>query len=85
MANDTDITFTIGFDVDKVNQKEAFNKMSSSFTNYPLAKVSRSEKKELDAFVARHNEEIAKKQSKTIKDFILEAIKKKKKKLEKGE
>ena len=59
MANDTDITFTIGFDVDKVNQKEAFNKMSSSFTNYPLAKVSRSEKKELDAFVARHNEEIA--------------------------
>ena len=58
MANDTDITFTIGFDVDKVNQKEAFNKMSSSFTNYPLAKVSRSEKKELDAFVARHNEEI---------------------------
>ena len=59
MANDTDITFTIGFDVDKINQKEAFNKMSSSFTNYPLAKVSRSEKKELDAFVARHNEEIA--------------------------
>ena len=59
MANDTDITFTVGFDVDKVNQKEAFNKMSSSFTNYPLAKVSRSEKKELDAFVARHNEEIA--------------------------
>ena len=59
MANDSDITFTIGFDVDKVNQKEAFNKMSSSFTNYPLAKVSRSEKKELDAFVARHNEEIA--------------------------
>ena len=59
MANDTDITFTIGFDVDKVNQKEAFNKMSSSFTNYPLAKLSRSEKKELDAFVARHNEEIA--------------------------
>ena len=59
MANDSDITFTIGFDVDKVNQKEAFNKMSSSFTNYPLAKLSRSEKKELDAFVARHNEEIA--------------------------
>ena len=59
MANDTDITFTIGFDVDKVNRKEAFNKMSSSFTNYPLAKLSRSEKKELDAFVARHNEEIA--------------------------
>lgn len=59
MANDTDITFTIGFDVDKINQKEAFNKMSSSFTNYPLAKVSHSEKKELDAFVARHNEEIA--------------------------
>ena len=59
MANDSDITFTIGFDVDKIYQKEAFNKMSSSFTNYPLAKVSRSEKKELDAFVARHNEEIA--------------------------
>lgn len=59
MANDSDITFTIGFDVDKVNQKEAFNKMSSSFTNYPLAKLSRSKKKELDAFVARHNEEIA--------------------------
>ena len=59
MANDSDITFTIGFDVDKINQKEAFNKMSSSFTNYPLAKVSRSKKKELDALVARHNEEIA--------------------------
>lgn len=59
MANDADITFTIGFDVDKINQKEAFNKMSSSFTNYPLAKLSRPEKKELDAFVARPNEEIA--------------------------
>ena len=59
MATDADITFTIGFDVDKINQKEAFNKMSSSFTNYPLAKLSRPEKKELDAFVARHNEEIA--------------------------
>lgn len=30
MANDSDITFTIGFDVDKSKQKEAFNKMSSS-------------------------------------------------------
>lgn len=49
MANDADITFTIGFDVDKVNQKEAFNKMSSSFTNYPLSKLSRPKKKELDA------------------------------------
>lgn len=59
MANDADITFTIGFDVDKEKQKDAFNKMSSSFTNYPLAKLSRPEKKELDSFVARHNEEIA--------------------------
>ena len=59
MANDADITFTIGFDVDKINQKEAFNKMSSSFTNYPLVKLFRTKKKEPDAFVARHNEEIA--------------------------
>lgn len=56
MANDADITFTIGFDVDKEKQKDAFNKMSSSFTNYPLAKLFRPEKKELDSFV---DEEIA--------------------------
>lgn len=59
MANDTDITFTIGFDVDKAKQKEAFNKISYSYMKSPLAKLSRSEQKEVDAFLSRHNEEIA--------------------------
>lgn len=67
MANDTDITFTIGFDVDKAKQKEAFNKISYSFMNSPLAKLSRSERKELNTFSSRHSEEIA---NQTLKRFL---------------
>lgn len=67
MANDTDITFTIGFDVDKAKQKEAFNKVSYSFMNSPLAKLSRSERKELNTFSSRHSEEIA---NQTLKRFL---------------
>ena len=67
MANDTDITFTIGFDVDKAKQKEAFNKISYSFMNSPLAKLSRSERKELNSFSSRHSEELA---NQTLKRFL---------------
>ena len=67
MANDTDITFTIGFDVDKAKQKEAFNKISYSFMNSPLAKLSRSERKELNSFQSRHSEELA---NQTLKRFL---------------
>ena len=67
MPNDTDITFTIGFDVDKAKQKEAFNKISYSFMNSPLAKLSRSERKELNTFSSRHSEEIA---NQTLKRFL---------------
>lgn len=67
MANDSDITFTIGFDVDKAKQKEAFNKISYSFMNSPLAKLSRSERKELNSFSSRHSEELA---NQTLKRFL---------------
>ena len=67
MANDSDITFTIGFDVDKAKQKEAFNKISYSFMNSPLAKLSRSERKELNSFQSRHSEELA---NQTLKRFL---------------
>lgn len=67
MANDSDITFTIGFDVDKAKQKEAFNKISYSFMNSPLAKLSRSERKELNQFSSRHSEELA---NQTLKRFL---------------
>lgn len=67
MANDTDITFTIGFDVDEAKQKEAFNKVSYSFMKSPLAKLSRSERKELNTFASRHNEEIA---NKSLQRFL---------------
>lgn len=67
MANDSDITFTIGFDVDKAKQKEAFNKISYSFMKSPLAKLSRSERKELNSFQSRHSEELA---NQTLKRFL---------------
>lgn len=67
MSKDSDITFSIGFDVDEAKQKEAFNKISYSFMKSPLAKLSRSERKELNTFTSRHSEEIA---NQTLKRFL---------------
>ena len=67
MAKDSDITFSIGFDVDEAKQKEAFNKISYSFMKSPLAKLSRSERKEINTFTSRHSEEIA---NQTLKRFL---------------
>src|SRR5574344_1608801 len=59
MANDTDITFTVGFDIDEAKRKKAFNKVTYSYMKSPLAKLSRSDRKEVNSFVSRHSEEIA--------------------------
>ena len=67
MASKSDITFSIGFDVDEAKQKEAFNKISYSFMKSPLAKLSRSERKEINTFTSRHSEEIA---NQTLKRFL---------------